>query len=527
MLVFITFRMNFKVIKKADPPYALILLFVLLKTVLNLFAAPHFGYHRDELLHLALANHLDWGYKEVPPFIALLAKLSLTFFGDTVFTARIFPTLAAGIIIWLTGLIAHELGGKRFAISLACLTLIFSPAFIASGYLFQPVVFDQLWWVLSIYLLIKYINTLNHSYLYWLGLITGIGMLTKYTMAFFTVSLVVAILFTKQRKLLFTKHVFGAVLVALILFLPNIIWQFQHHFPVITHMKALQKQQLDYISPQNFIRQQLTVNGVALFIWLAGFVFLLFSNRLQKFRFLAFAYLLIFIFLLKMNGKNYYLFGAYPMLFAAGGFGFEQLIKVRHFVLRAFVTALFTLPNLILLPLLLPVLPLKQTLATIKLDSQHIPSMRFAITWEDQKQHPLTQDYADMLGWEEMVAASAKIYNSLSAEEKAHTAIIADNYGEAGAFERFGLKYHLPEVVCLNSSFALWAPENLSAKTIIYVSDDKDVSDLKTVAGSLKLMYEVTDSLAREAGTGIFLLKDVKPGLNQIYRHSLLKTRTQ
>jgi len=178
---------------------SLLFLFVVVKIALNLFAAAHFGYHRDELLHLALANHLDWGYKEVPPFIALLAKISLTFFGDTVFTARILPTIAAGLIIWLTGLITYELGGKRFAISLACLTLIFSPAFVASNYLFQPVVFDQLWWIFSVYFIIKYINTANFSYLYWLGLIVGIGMLTKYTMAFFTFSLVAGILISKEK----------------------------------------------------------------------------------------------------------------------------------------------------------------------------------------------------------------------------------------------------------------------------------------------------------------------------------------
>lgn len=137
--------------KKAASFYPLIFVFVCLKVALNLFAAPHFGFHRDELLHLALASHLDWGYKEVPPFIALLAKISLTFFGDTVFAARILPTLAGGLIVWVTGLITIEFGGKRFAVSLACLTLIFSPAFVASDYLFQPVVFDQLWWVLSVF----------------------------------------------------------------------------------------------------------------------------------------------------------------------------------------------------------------------------------------------------------------------------------------------------------------------------------------------------------------------------------------
>ncbi|MGN6639539.1 MAG: glycosyltransferase family 39 protein, partial [Mucilaginibacter sp.] len=132
--------------------YSFILLFVAIKIGLNLFAISHFGFQRDELLHLALGDHLDWGFKEVPPFIAVLAKISTTIFGSSVFATRIFSTVFSGLIIWFTGLIVIELGGGRFAIVIACIGLIFSPAFAASGYLFQPVVFDQLWWVLAVYL---------------------------------------------------------------------------------------------------------------------------------------------------------------------------------------------------------------------------------------------------------------------------------------------------------------------------------------------------------------------------------------
>src|SRR6201986_5112088 len=150
--------------------WSFILIFVFIKVALNLFAIAHFGFHRDEFLHLVLADHLAWGYKEVPPFIALLAKITLTVFGNSVFAARIFPTIAGGIIVLLTGSITVELGGKRFAIALACLALIFSPGFVASDYLFQPVVFDQLWWVLAVWLLVKYSNTSSIKYLYFLGM---------------------------------------------------------------------------------------------------------------------------------------------------------------------------------------------------------------------------------------------------------------------------------------------------------------------------------------------------------------------
>src|ERR1700712_4956071 len=179
----------------------------------------HFGFHRDELLHLALGDHLDWGYKEVPPFIAVLAKISNTFFGDSVFAARIFSTIFSGLIVWFMGQIVIELGGRKFAITLACLALIFSPAFAASGYLFQPVVFDQLWWVLAVWLLTKYSNTSSVKYLYFLGIVVGLGMLTKYSMAFFTFSLLFGILISKQRKMLLNRHFIGAALVAIIIFL--------------------------------------------------------------------------------------------------------------------------------------------------------------------------------------------------------------------------------------------------------------------------------------------------------------------
>jgi 4-amino-4-deoxy-L-arabinose transferase-like glycosyltransferase len=161
-------------------------------------------------------------------------------------------------------------------------------------------------------------------YLYWLGAAVGFGMLTKYSMAFFTFSLIIGILISKERKLLFNRHVIISALIAVLIFLPNVIWQFAHHLPVINHMKELRETQLDYVKPMDFVVQQLLVNGPSLFIWLTGFVFLMLSFKLRRFRYLAIAYVLIFLFLLKMNGKTYYLFGAYPMLFAAGGFAFEK-----------------------------------------------------------------------------------------------------------------------------------------------------------------------------------------------------------
>lgn len=499
-----------------------LLIFVAIKIGLNLLAISHFGFHRDELLHLALGDHLDWGFKEVPPFIALLAKITTTIFGNSIFAARVFSTICSGLIVWFMGQIVIELGGRKFAIALACLALIFSPAFAASGYLFQPVVFDQLWWVLAVYLLVRYMNTSLPVYVYLLGLVIGVGLLTKYTMAFFAIALILGLLLTKQRKILWNKHILFAAIIALLVFLPNMIWQFNHHLPVVTHMKTLRSEQLEHIKPADFIKQELLINGIALFIWLIGFGFLLFSPRLRKFQFLAFAFILIFIFLLEMKGKEYYLFGAFPMLFAAGGYGFERWIKARGYALRTVTVLFFTLPNLLLFPLALPVFSLDLTMAAFKF-------LHISPKWEDQKEHYLSQDYADMLGWNEMTEKVAKAYNSLTPEQQKHTQIYADNYGEAGAIHHIGKFYHLPEVACLNSSFTLWAPDSLNAHYIIYVDDQGggNIKKFQSYIESYTKIGEVEFPYAREKGTGIFLLVNPKPELDAAYRKELAEKRLE
>lgn len=506
-----------------------ILLFVVFRIVLNIFALPHYGFQRDELLHLALGDHLAWGFKEVPPFISWIAAASTWLFGSSVAAARVFTTICAGLIILLTGLVTVEFGGRRFAITLACLSLTFAPAFLASDYLLQPVIFDQLWWLLSGYLLVKYFNTKNDKYLYFLGIAIGMGLLTKYTMAFYTLALIVGIGLTRQRKMLLSKGVWIAAAIAILIFLPNIIWQLTHHLPLVTHMRKLRSSMLDYIKPSDFLLQQLMVNGSAIVVWVAGLLLLLFSYKLRSYRFLAWAYLGTLGLFLLLNGKIYYLFGAYPVLFAAGGYGIERFLKVRSTAFRAVFTAVLIIPNFILFPLVLPVVPLNQALPLFKFAGEKM-GFGFALKWEDHKMHPLTQDYADMLGWDELTEKVAKAYQSLTPEQQKQTIIDADNYGEAAAIHHYGKLYGLPEVVCLDSSFALWAPENINAKYIIYAGRDFSNGEKLIKAnciGSYKKLGEIDNPLAREHGTIILLFEDVKPAIQERYRKELLQTRLE
>jgi hypothetical protein len=174
-----------------------------------------------------------------------------------------------------------------------------------------------------------------------------------------------------------------------------------------------------------------------------------------------------------MNGKNYYLFGAYPMLFAAGAVCIERWANAWSEKQKFAVIALLLIPNLFIFPIAIPILSLKQTLAIVQAGQKKFPFLNFVVVWDDHQVHPITQNYGDMLGWEELTAKVARAWRQLTPEQRAHTQIFADNYGEASALNHFGKQYGLPTVISLDSSYSLWAPPELDGNYIIYVDEQK------------------------------------------------------
>ncbi len=491
----------------------LILFFVVLKLALHLLANSRFGFHRDELLYIALGQHLDWGFMEVPPFIAGISWLSQTVFGDGVFAFRILPTLAGAMIVFLTGLMVLVLNGKRPAITVACLATTFSPAFLASNYLLQPVVFDQLFWTAAAFLLVIYIATHKTKYILLLGVVAGLGMMNKYTMAAFMLALLLGILVTPERKFLWNRNWLYAAGIALMIFLPNLIWQIRHDLPVVKHLRELKETQLDYIKPQEFLIQSFVVHGTLGLVAILGLVYILVSKRNSRFRFIGIAFLLIITLMLQLQGKVYYAFGAIPMLFAAGGMAFQYGARLlsENFVKASMVV--LAVPCLVFIPVVIPILPVRTTLQFFEVAKSG--GLSFPLKWEDQRIHATTQDYGDMFGWQDMADYSAQAFQLIPEHERANTTVIADNYGQAGALEHL-VKVSLPETVCLNSSFALWAPDSIRTQHLIYV--DTDVSDLVPLYRDVKVIGEVTEPLARERGTKVFLLSYPLKDINSLYR---------
>lgn len=508
--------------KRITKEIQLVFFFSILKLVLHLVSNSNFGFHRDELLYMAMSEHIDWGYKEVPPFIAGISWFSYAFLGDSVFAMRVLPSIASALIVFLTGLFVISMNGRRFSVIVACSAMVISPSFLASGYLLQPVVFDQLFWVISAYLLLKHIQTRRTNYIYLLGLTVGLGLLTKYTMAFFIFSLLLAVIISPQRRILLNKAWIISFFIAFIIFLPNLIWQITHDLPVIAHMKELRATQLDHIDPLKFITQLLITHASASVIWLSGLIYLFFTNSNKRYIFIAYSFILVAIILLVLNGKVYYSFGAFPMLFAAGGICLQKVLGSILAPFRYAAVALLLAPSLLLVPTVIPILPFTSTLRFFEFTTES--GLEFPVKWEDQRTHATTQDYADMLGWEEIAKHAKTAYQRIPKTERSKTTLIAGNYGLAGAIQHYANKYDLPKPVSLSSSFVLWSPDTIETKYIIMIDDDID--DMAGAFATKINIGKVENPYAREKDTGIYLLSEPLADINNYYKTERLKELT-
>ena len=474
--------------------------------------------HRDEFLYLAQGYHMAWGFNEIPPLLSVFAWLT-HIFGDGMFWIKFWPNLFGVFTFVATAKIIQTLGGKSFGIFLAFLPFIFG-VYLRLFFLFQPNSPEVFFWTMIAYSVLRYIQTAKNKYVYMLGISIGLGMLSKYSVAFFVVSILAGLLLTRQRKIFLNKHLYYAGGIALLIFLPTILWEYNHHFPIIVHMKELSKTQLQYISPEDFLKDQLLMNIPCAFIWLAGLYFSAFSHNGRKYRAFAWAYVFVIILLIILHGKNYYSLGIYPVLFAFGAYHIERFTEQGSRIWRyAFVL----LPFLIGATFIPLALPIAKPPALANLYKVMHSEKTGALKWEDLQNHPLPQDFADMLGWEEMTQKMAQAYNTLDSNEKAHTFLFCDNYGEAGAVNYYRYKYNLPEAHSDNGSFLYWMPRYQHIDNLILITDDLEEMEHPFVQWfkSAEVVGSVTNHYAREYGSLIILFKGANEQLNKMFKQKI------
>jgi len=486
----------------------LLLFFVALKLALQYISInPAYELHRDEYLHLDQANHLAWGYLSVPPltsWIALLIKL----LGNGVFWVKFFPALFGAttlVVMWYT---IEELRGGIYAQILAAIAFIFS-ATLRINTLFQPNSFEILSWTLLFFFLVKFISTQNNKWLYWLGTFAGISFLNKYNLLFMLMGLLPAVLLTAQRKLFLNKHFYFAILLGLLIILPNILWQINNSWPVVNHLKELSDTQLVNVKRSAFLIEQALFFLGAEYLVLGALIAFIFYKPFKPYRLIGLGFVFTIAIYTYFKAKGYYAIGLYPVLLCFGAVYWERLFamgwkKYTRILWPVITMGLFILVMRLVLPMLSPEQVVAKEAKFKKLG---------LLRWEDGKDHALPQDFADMLGWKEMTEKTIKAYELIPVSERKNTLILCDNYGEAGAIN-FYSRGKLPAAASFSADYLTWFPQLDSVKNLISVAIDTDSAWQKNFGAPI-YSDSISNKFAREYQKRIFVLPVVDPGFTE------------
>ncbi len=412
-----------------------ILIYVALATVIvHLITGGRFGFHRDELATLEDSRHLAWGFVAYPPVTPFFGRLSLILFGTSLTGFRFFAAVAEALAVVLTGLMARELGGRRGAQLIAVAAAI--PFCLVGGSLMQYVSFDYLFWVLTAYFVVRLLKSDDPRWWLGIGSAIGLGMLTKYTMGFFAIAVAAGAVLTGARRYLKSKWLWYGVVLSVLIFLPNVLWQAQHHFISLDFLKHIHERDVRIGRTKDFLPDQLKFTLLAIPLWLAGLYFYLVSPSGSRFRMLGWMYAIPLVLFVIAKGRGYYLGAAYPMLYAGGSvIGEQWLAAMRRsmaIALRALARAAL-LADIVLLGALLPV--------------GRINSSWWAFASKTNG------DLREEVGWEELTQTAAQIRDGLPTEDRAHLGILAGNYGEAGAINLYGPRYGLSRAISGINSF--------------------------------------------------------------------------
>jgi hypothetical protein len=449
--------------------YVVIGFFSLFALVLHLVAIEGFGYFRDELYYISCSEHLAFGYVDQPPLSILLLKLIRLVLGDSVLAIRLLPAIASGLFVFLTGMMAKELGGKRFAVILAPVTALapIGNFFIYSVYSMNFL--DHLFWSACILTVLRIIKTGEAKYWLFFGLIAGLGLQNKISILFLCFGIAVGILLTKERKYLKSKYLWLGAGLAGLLFLPYILWNMSHDWATLEFMQNARTMKMTAVSALEFLKEQVLYNNYAsLFIWLAGLGFFFFHKEGKKYRLFGWMYLSIYLLFTIQQAKAYYLAPVYPILFAGGAVLIESWLDRKYWkVLRPVLVIAIIVPTLLFCPAALPILPQETTIQWLQ---------KLGIDAKSGENHEigaLPQHFADMHGWEEMTLKVANAYDSLTDEEKKECVLFATNYGVTGALNFMGKKYGLPPAFSGHNNHYFWPPDDYTGNVVIIVGISK------------------------------------------------------
>jgi hypothetical protein len=482
-----------------------------------------YGYFRDELYFIACSKHLAWGYVDQPPLVAVAAWLAAPA-GYQLVALRALPILAAGGTVYLAVRLAKELGGGAFAQALAGLATLLMPAYLLLGNTLTTTSFEPFFWTLAIYLTIRLVRAQAAARpQLWLALALtlALGAYAKYSIVLLVGALVAGLLLTNERAALRTPYALCAAGLTLLLLAPNLAWQAAHgwpflevvrgdaaHRPSFANGMTLEYRNLTNNATAFALEQLLYTNPLAVPVWLAGIVAPFRLVALRDLRFIALAYIVLFLAAVTLGAKGYYIIGIYAALLAMGAVAVERLAVPLRSVLLGALAAV----ALLALPLSLPVLPVERLVAYTKL---------LGLTGRDGTPAHLIQPvFAEEFGWDRLAQDVARIYLALPHGIRARTAIYADTYGDAGALDFFGPRYGLPQAISSQNNYYLWGTHGYDGSTLVAIGATR-IDVLRRYFRSVRLMSTSAEPLkwVVEGPAPIYLCRDPIAPLSEIWPH--------
>jgi hypothetical protein len=401
---------------------------------LQMAVAGRYGWHRDELYFLACSRHLAWGYVDQPPFTPFVARVASAMFGPSLYGLRLFPALADASLVVLTGLLARELGGRRRAQLLAAVAVGSASVLLAVGHLLSTAVFDFLAWTALTTVVVHILRTDDARWWTVAGVIAGIGLENKHSVAFLLAGLAVA-MFLTRRDLLRSRWLWVGAAIALVLWLPNLLWQADHGWPVFEMSRSLHTNGVDDGNTFLFLPMQMVFLGPFVTpLWIAGLVWLLRGPTGRDYQPLGIVWVLLALGFIGTAGKPYYLAGLYPALIAAGAVWFERRWSPR--ANRRYL-AIIAIAGVVALPLALPV---------VSADVSGSGAIA-----------AVNPELRETAGWEDFARTVDAVPGAI---------VFTQNYGEAGALERLG---STRPVYSGHNNYWLWGPPLDSTRSIVVV----------------------------------------------------------
>jgi len=488
----------------------ILLLLALARFIMHMIANSQYGFHRDELAMFDYARHLDWGFVDFPPLAPFIMRIGYELFGGSLPGVRLFGALAQSLVVLLAGLMARELGGSRWAQITAAVAAGIAPWSLLIGSVLVYTTLDYLWWVLIAYLMIRLLKSSNPRWWLGIGAVIGLGMQTKYSIIFLIAGVVAGVILTRARRYLLSPWLWAGVLLAVLIFLPNLAWQAQHDFISLDFLSSIHARDIRIGRTDTFLKDQtyISANLATIPLWILGLGFYFFAPAGSRYRALGWMFVIPFVMLYYSKGRGYYLAPAYPMLLAAGAVWLEQgltrLSTWKARLAQGFTWATLAAGFILFSSLALPLAPV---------GSQW---------WKTVTE--INSEFKEEIGWPELVGAVAKIYAALPPEEQAVTGILTGNYGEAGAINLYGPAYGLPQAISGVNSYWLRGYGDSEPQTAIVLGIDasRAYSYFKRCdhAGRITNRYGVMNEETRDHPT-ILICRGIRRSWQEMWKSIL------